>query len=217
MKTQKINLIGIAAIALILSGCGKASTNLDLCQAANNQNTNIHFFGDSITYGGGNNDANGNPYGYAQMLSQDLQTGINDVAVAGSRIEQCGELPNIMATQINAGQIYIFTTGTNDSHQGGEAYLPEFTAAYQQAFNHLTSVTGAKVYLAGPYYLVQDYGNAQKMAVIDDYNTAIQSVAGSLYIDLRSVVNTETMLSSDGVHPNFAGHQAIMNAFLAAM
>jgi lysophospholipase L1-like esterase len=66
----------------------------------------------------------------------------------------------------------------------------------------------------GPYYLLEDTTEADKQ-IVDAYNTTIQSVAGNLYIDLRSVINL-TMLT-DGIHPNATGHEAIAATVEAAL
>jgi lysophospholipase L1-like esterase len=198
-------LFNLLTLALLVSACGKGPPIQPYCPGPANDTSPIHFFGDSITYGGGNS-VNGVPFGYAQMMGQDLNLAINDVAVPASLITQCGQLPSILGSTIQSNQIYIFFTGTNDAHTNQGTDLPSFTSNFQIAYNYLTA-TGAKVLFIGPYYLLQDTTTADK-AVVDSFNTAIQGVAGNLYIDLRNVIDPNTMLT-DGVHPNATGHEAI--------
>jgi lysophospholipase L1-like esterase len=63
----------------------------------------------------------------------------------------------------------------------------------------------------GPYYFT-----GASRAVVDSYNEAIKNVAGTAYLDLRSVVDSNTMLE-DGTHPNDSGARAIANQVEAAL
>jgi hypothetical protein len=100
--------MGLLAVLFLLSGCGKGAPIQPYCPGPTNNTAQIHFFGDSITYGGGNSLSNGSPFGYAQMMGQDLNVTIDDVAVPGSVITSCGELPSILGSTIQPNQTYIF-------------------------------------------------------------------------------------------------------------
>jgi lysophospholipase L1-like esterase len=202
-------------LALLISACGKGLPIQPYCPGPANDTAQIHFFGDSITYGSASASDGSAAFGYAQITAQTLGLTVNDVAVPGSVIASCGELPSILDSNIQAGQTYVFFTGTNDAHTNQGSDLPQFTADFQVAYNHLTATAGAKVLFIGPYYLQRDTTDVEK-SVIDSYNNAIQSIAGNRYLDLRSVVNPNTMLV-DGTHPNSLGQEAIATVVEAAL
>jgi lysophospholipase L1-like esterase len=119
-----------------------------------------------------------------------------------------------LGSTIHPNQTYVFFTGTNDAHTNAGTDLPSFTSDFQIVYNYLTA-TGAKVIFIGPYYLLRDTTDADK-AIMDSYNSAIQGIAGNLYVDLRNVVDSNTMLI-DGTHANSVGQQAISAVVEAAL
>lgn len=198
---------------LLLSACGHSAPIQPWpCPGPANTTSGLHFFGDSITYGIGNTQ-NGVPWGFAQMMAQQLQMAIDDKAVPGTGITECGQLPSIQQSTIVSSQVYIFFAGTNDSHfQMGSDY-ETFKTGFAEAYKLLT-INGARVRVAGPYY--QKYDSLAQRAVVDTYNDFIQTTAGTDYVDLRAVV-TPNMINDDTVHPGAAGHAAIAAAFAASL
>jgi lysophospholipase L1-like esterase len=137
----------------------------------------------------------------------EIEVGANDVAHS----QACGTnvgcyAPKIPAVQSNLAEIVARVHELADGHKLVVVLLDYWS-----------------VWLGGQYAAAQGdaYVDAAA-AVTDDVNTAIRSTAattGSAYVDLRAAFKgpdyayDETRyLSSDGDHPNAAGHQQIADA-----
>ena len=66
----------------------------------------------------------------------------------------------------------------------------------------------------------KDTSKAKGFALVDEFNEALVDVAkeeGATFVDIHKVVNRNTMLMPDGLHPNETGNQKIAEAFYAAL
>lgn len=224
-------------LAYISIGCSHNSA--DLCQVQTPGATAyIHSFGDSITVGGG---ADHFCNGYQALLTQDLGMNGDNMAVSGSPLVGTPEYGAMMKMMLNIGTEFVgsfestpsvdissLLTGHNDIILFGTdaAHFAEFQYEFQESLIHLSSLS--KMVLVGTTLYGSDFvlhhqsGNYYR-STVDMYVNAEKAIISSLQakgyplvlVDTNAIFDPDTMTTND-IHPNDYGHQALAQAFFSA-
>ncbi|MEZ0392156.1 MAG: SGNH/GDSL hydrolase family protein [Pseudobdellovibrionaceae bacterium] len=189
----------------------------------------IHAYGDSLTYGSGVTDRH---EGFAFQIARRLDLTINNQAIGGTTIEQWGQLPSILGTSFNKGQIVIFLPGFNDSRTFYQdpSYSARFAGILKRIFDHLESAeveayigTCIKAY-SGWYSKNSGFDQALLDGSCDNLAqiTRIMIAKGNYHhihlVDTNASISfTANEMNSDLLHPNELGHKKIADFFLSKM
>jgi lysophospholipase L1-like esterase len=189
----------------------------------------IIFFGDSITQAGVQ------PGGYVDLIKRDLGTENYDVIGAGIGGNKVYDLYLRMEDDVlnKKPDLVVIYIGVNDvwhklSSRTGTDY-DKFIGFYNALIKKIQN-NGAKVVLCTPAVIGEKKDGANEMdADLDKYSGAIRDIAAKNNLplcDLRKIFteynhakNTEDkekgILTSDGVHLNTEGNQAVAANLLA--
>ncbi len=201
----------------------------------------INFLGDSITYGvGAENDADK----YVSLVERRLGVSVNNYGISGTRIARqsppCNEphdadfLMRAPDMDKNADFVFIFG-GTND-YGHGDAKIGEISDktpyTFYGAMNLLTELLvkeygKEKLCFILPLHRAEEdneYGahgmKPERGGKLSEYVEAMLYVLRREkieYLDLRGEFAPELIpqLTTDGLHPNNAGHAIIANAVIS--
>lgn len=196
----------LVVLSLYTVCCGKP---------ANRHENAILVFGDSIAAGYAAS------YFYAQMLGDELRMPVNNFAIPGSRIDQKGQYPTIMQTEILPGDIVLFCPGINDAAQN--ALNHEYLKNYEKQLRDIVSkfyYSGARVYLGTTLMGVhRDELNAYAEKYAQIMRDVSKEYEGSniVLVDTRVLFKPTPELLPDDIHPNVAGHRVLADIYIKFM
>jgi acetyl esterase/lipase/lysophospholipase L1-like esterase len=174
----------------------------------------VACIGNSITDGSGIDMKD--VYGYPAMLQNDLGDGyyVKNYGVGARTLLNKGDHPYMQemawrdALAFNP-QIVVIKLGTNDSKPVNWRFGNEFRHDLQQMVDSLKSLPARpKIYLATPIRAFKPSYTISDSVIVNGVVPVILKVAKKNkleVIDLHSLLTDETLIQSDGIHPNEKG------------
>lgn len=170
--------------------------------------------GNSITDGSGIDMAEKN--GYPAQLQKKLGNNyhVRNFGVGARTLMNSGDRPymkelawrDVLAFNPN---VVIVKLGTNDSKTDNWKFKKDFEADYQIMIDKLSSLPAKpRIFLAHPIKAFKTQWTITDSVIVNEVIPAIDRVAeknGLEVIDLHNAIEDETLILSDGIHPNTKG------------
>lgn len=197
LKNLSRRLVAISLLSFLLSACGGGGGSTS--GSGTNSQGGIVVLGDSISNGYTTTVA------YPDILRSRTGLSVENKSITGGRAETViSPLRTILAKF--KPQYVLILLGTNNAQEGDVQ-----TAVTAIAFAVKISIEAGAIPIVGTVPHI--FTNSLYDRRAGDISSQISGIPGARIANIRNVINRES-LTTDGVHPNVEGQNAIANEFL---